>query len=70
MITATLGKIDHLTADEQKIARHLAQQSFTSLDRAREELACWLPGWLVYRGGSHVAVHRQSGDDLRVILFA
>lgn len=70
-IETTLDQIAHLTADDKIAARTLARIDFTSLDDAENKLRAFLSGtWLVYRGGRHVAVHRASGDDRRVLLVA
>jgi hypothetical protein len=37
-----------------------------SLDDAAQWLKC-LAGWFVYRGGSHVALHKASGEARRIL---
>ena len=70
----TTEQIDHLTKDEQTVLRCMERQAsyFGTMDRAEAELRAWFPvkdeGWLVYRGGHHIAIHRTAGDDRRCLL--
>jgi hypothetical protein len=68
----TIENTSHLTSDEQTMIRCIAQSGFYSdLEHFAKE-CCALLGreWLVYRGGSHVAIHRTSGDDRRILIAA
>lgn len=66
----TIENITHLTDDEKSMIRCIAQPGFyASLEHFAKE-CCALLGreWLVYRGGSHVAIHRNAGDDVRILI--
>lgn len=69
-INITIENIDHLNADDATVVRCIASTGwFNSLDQFAAECRGWLGrDWLVYQGGSHVAIHRTSGDDRRVLI--
>jgi len=46
-----------------------AAVSMPTLDNVAAVLEEMLPGWFVYRGGSHVAVHLDKGSDQRVLMI-
>ena len=64
----TLEQTAHLPADEAAIARCMASFSGTLDEFYVQACAALGQSWFVYRGGSHVAIHRTSGDDRRVII--
>lgn len=39
-----------------------------TLDDVAAKLRETYPGWFVYRGGSHVALHRSAGNETRLLL--
>ena len=39
-----------------------------SLDDVAANLRRMFPGWFVYRGGRHVALHANEGDERRLML--
>jgi hypothetical protein len=70
MLNATIESTIGLTLDEAAALKAAACgcMNMESLDKACSELRAWFPGWIVYRGGSHVAVHRTSGGDRLVFI--
>ena len=68
-LTATVEATAHLTAEEATTIWCIAGTKFAGLAHAEFLLRGWLgPDWLIHRGGHHVAVHRHTGDDRRVLL--
>ena len=68
-IQAELQEIEHLDNDQgicARAAKRLAEDTFT-LDVAEARLRLYFPGWFVYRGGHHIAMHLKSGDPRRVL---
>jgi hypothetical protein len=59
-----------LTNDEVLAVRAALNgcRQLASLDEVEANLRALFRGWFVYRGGSHVALHRTAGDDRRVLL--
>lgn len=69
-LTATLEQTAHLSSDDNLVAnaaRHFTRTQCRTLDEAEEKLKEFFHGWFVYRGGNHVAMHRTSGDDRRIL---
>ena len=66
-----LQNVSGLTEDELTAVRHVAKQGsfFRGIDHAYRETSAWFSGWVVYRGGSHVAIHRDSNSP-RVLLIS
>ncbi|NBZ96737.1 MAG: hypothetical protein EBR40_09995 [Proteobacteria bacterium] len=70
-INAQVENPENLTRDELtcvKIIESTINSRCETLEKAREWVAC-LSGWFVYRGGSHIAVHRDPSGP-RVLLVA
>jgi len=64
-LTTTIENLDTLLARDQTRVKHAHREVFTSLDHAELVLGQLFPvteHWFIYRGGNHVALHRQSGD--------
>lgn len=60
-----------LTKDEQTCAE-IIRDTINNPDKCRTLTEAWewctcLKGWFIYRGGSHVAVHRTADDGRRVL---
>lgn len=47
----------------EAVLRELDDMPAATLDVAEQHVRNRLPGWFIYRGGSHVAIHRRSGAD-------
>ena len=60
----------HLTHDEMAAVCAAASgcRASETLDEAEANLRSLFRGWFVYRGGSHVALHRTADDDRRVLV--
>lgn len=66
---ATIENLSHvLTFDEANAVMVASNFNFSSIDNAVDELKAWFPDWFVYRGGHHVALHRNNKSD-RVLLI-
>ena len=69
-MNAQIETTEHLTKDEvtavQSIASTIASRTQT-LEHALEWLACF-KSWFIYRGGNHIALHKASGDNRRILL--
>lgn len=65
-----LGNSNGLTNDETTAVKAAANgcKNMETLEQVEAELKAWFKGWLVYRGGSHVALHRTPGDSRRALL--
>lgn len=65
----TLG--EHYTWEVKECRLQFApdlNKCFT-LDAVKRKLLYDYPGWYVYRGGNHVALHRKDGDAERLLLI-
>lgn len=65
-----LETTDHLTRDEMTAVQIIAD-TIKSRSTTLEDASNWLrnfPAWFIYRGGSHVALHKASGDPRRIML--
>lgn len=52
----------HAVQQVSAVLDSLDQRPAATLDEAERSIRAWLPGWFIYRGGSHVAIHRRSGE--------
>lgn len=69
-MNAQIENTAHLNSDDvfvARAARNIAQHQCKSLDDAEKQLRFYFKGWFIYRGGNHIAMHRASGDDRRVL---
>lgn len=68
---AKVESIDGLTDDEATMLKSIAANRFDSLEEAFSEINGWVgQSWFVYRGGSHVALHRRSGANRLLLVRA
>ena len=70
MATATtIERIDHLSDEERALVCALAASRFRDLDAAASWLYVLFPSWLVYHGGSYLALHCAQNDNRRVAII-
>lgn len=57
----------------QLVDAAIAAKNWPSIDYAYNTLTGWFPsstsGFLIFRGGSHVAVHHRNNPDLRLLII-
>lgn len=72
-LTVRLEETAHLNADDAIVARlmsrFVASEKLTTLDEVEKKFRFYFSGFFIYRGGSHIAVHRVSGDSRRVLFI-
>lgn len=52
----------HAVQQVSAVLNSLDEMPAATLDEAERSIRAWLPGWFIYRGGSHVAIHTRSGE--------
>ena len=69
LIRSTVENTANLTTDEQLAVKCCARWSpGTTIDEVESVLKVFFPHWTVYRGGSHIALIKESGSPRNMIL--
>lgn len=65
-VAVELEGLNWLAWSEAEMVREcvhaIRERSINELDAIANSLRAWLPDWFVYRGGSHVALHRNAAS--------
>ena len=64
-----IEEIAHLSRNELNALADVSASSAETLEQFYNEAKARLGNvWFIYRGGSHVALHRESGDSRRCLI--
>jgi hypothetical protein len=64
-----IENLGHLTKKEVSLVSLIASSFAKNLEQFYNETKAQVgEDWFVYRGGSHVALHRESGDSRRCLI--